>query len=32
MVPSFPNGTAAAVIRVTGGNASSEIQYPIKKK
>ena len=32
MVPSFPNGTAVAVIRVTGGNASSEIQYPIKKK
>ncbi len=32
MVPSFSNGTAAAVIRVTGGNASSEIQYPIKKK
>ncbi len=32
MVPSFPNGSAAAVIRVTGGNASSEIQYPIKKK
>jgi hypothetical protein len=32
MVPSFPNGSAVAVIRVTGGNASSEIQYPIKKK
>ena len=32
MVPSFPKGTAVAVIRVTGGNASSEIQYPIKKK
>ncbi|MEX0880169.1 MAG: hypothetical protein WD451_10625 [Thermoanaerobaculia bacterium] len=32
MLPSFPNGSAAAVIRVTGGNASSEIQYSIKKK
>jgi hypothetical protein len=32
MVPAFPNGTAAAVIRVTGGRASSEVQYPIKKK
>jgi hypothetical protein len=32
MVPAFPNGTAAAVIRVTGGRATSEIQYPIKKK
>lgn len=32
MVPAFPNGTAAAVIRVTGGGATSEVQYPIKKK
>ncbi len=32
MIPTFPNGTAAAVIRVTGGNASSEIQYAIKRK
>ncbi len=32
MVPTFPNGSAAAVIRVTGGKASSEVQYPIKKK
>jgi hypothetical protein len=32
MVPAFPNGTAAAVIRVTGGKASSEVQYSIKKK
>ncbi len=32
MVPAFPNGSAAAVIRVTGGRASSEVQYPIKKK
>jgi hypothetical protein len=32
MVPAFPNGSAAAVIRVTGGGASSEVQYPIKKK
>lgn len=32
MVPTFPNGSAAAVIRVTGGRASSEVQYPIKKK
>ena len=32
MVPAFPNGTAAAVIRVTGGRATSEIQYSIKKK
>ena len=32
MVPAFPNGTAAAVIRVTGGRASSEVQYSIKKK
>lgn len=32
MVPAFPNGTAAAVIRVTGGRASTEVQYSIKKK
>ena len=32
MVPAFPNGSAAAVIRVTGGKASSEVQYAIKKK
>jgi hypothetical protein len=32
MVPAFPNGRAAAVIRVTGGKASSEVQYSIKKK
>jgi hypothetical protein len=32
MVPAFPNGSAAAVIRVTGGRASSEVQYSIKKK
>ncbi len=32
MVPSHPNGTAAAVIRVTGADASAEVQFPIKKK
>ncbi len=32
MVPAFPNGTAAAVIRVSGGKASTEFQYPIKRK
>jgi hypothetical protein len=32
MVPAFPNGTAAAVIRVTGPRASTEVQYPIKRK
>jgi hypothetical protein len=32
MVPAFPNGSAAAVFRVTGARAISEIQYPIKKK
>ncbi len=32
MVPAFPNGNAAAVIRVTGGKASSEVQYSIKRK
>ncbi len=32
MVPSHPNGTAAAVIRVTTADASAEVQFPIKKK
>ena len=32
MVPAFPNGTAAAVIRISGGRASTEFQYPIKRK
>ena len=32
MVPAFPNGTAAAVFRVTGGRASTEVQYAIRKK
>jgi hypothetical protein len=32
MVPAYPNGSAAAVFRVTGARASAEIQYPIKKK
>jgi hypothetical protein len=32
MVPAFPNGSAAAVFRVTGARAISETQYPIKKK
>ena len=32
MVPSNPNGIAAAVFRVTTADASAEIQYPIKKK
>jgi hypothetical protein len=32
MVPSFSNGAAAAVIRVTAPGASSEIKYPIRKK
>jgi hypothetical protein len=32
MVPAFPNGTAAAVFRVTGGRASTEVQYAIKRK
>ena len=32
MVPAFSNGTAAAVIRVSGGKASTEFQYPIKRK
>jgi len=32
MVPTFSNGSAAAVIRVVGGRASTEIQYAIKRK
>jgi hypothetical protein len=32
MVPSFPNGNAAVVIRVTGPSAGTEVQFPIKKK
>ena len=32
MVPSHPNGTAAAVIRVTSPDATAEVQFPIKKK
>jgi hypothetical protein len=32
MVPAFANGSAAAVIRVTGAGASSEVQYPIRRK
>jgi len=32
MVPSFPNGNAAIVIRVTGPDAGTEVQFPIKKK
>jgi len=32
MVPAFPNGSAAAVFRVTAARASSETQYPIRKK
>jgi len=32
MIPANPNGTAAAVIRVTSPNASAEVQYPIKPK
>ena len=32
MIPANPNGTAAAVIRVTAPNASAEVQYPIKAK
>src|SRR5262249_31009582 len=32
MVPSFQNGNAAAVIRVTGTDAGTELQFPIKKK
>ena len=32
MVPSFPNGNAAVVVRVTGPSAGTEVQFPIKKK
>jgi hypothetical protein len=32
MVPAFPNGNAAAVIKVTGPDAGAEVQFPIKKK
>lgn len=32
MVPSFPNGNAAVVVRVTGPTAGTEVQFPIKKK
>jgi hypothetical protein len=32
MVPSFPNGNAAVVVRVTGPSAGTELQFPIKKK
>jgi hypothetical protein len=32
MIPANPNGTAAAVIRVTAPSASAEVQYPIKLK
>ena len=32
MVPSHPNGTAAAVIRVTAPDATAEVQFPIKRK
>jgi len=32
MVPSFPNGNAAVVIRVTGPSAGTEVQFPIRKK
>jgi hypothetical protein len=32
MVPSHPNGTAAAVIRVTSPDATAEVQFPIKRK
>jgi len=32
MVPAFPNGNAAVVIRVTGPSAGTEVQFPIKKK
>jgi hypothetical protein len=32
LVPSFPNGNAAVVIRVTGPSAGTEVQFPIKKK
>jgi len=32
MVPSHPNGMAAAVLRVTAPHASAEIQFPIKRR
>ena len=32
MVPSFPNGNAAVVVRVTGPTAGTEVQFPIRKK
>jgi hypothetical protein len=32
MVPSFPNGNAAVVVRVTGPSAGTEVQFPIRKK
>jgi hypothetical protein len=32
MVPSQPNGTAAAIIRVTAPDATAEVQFPIKRK
>jgi hypothetical protein len=32
MIPANPNGTAAAVIRVTSPSASAEVQYPIKPR
>jgi hypothetical protein len=32
MVPSHPNGTAAAVIRITSPDASAEVQFAIKRK
>jgi hypothetical protein len=32
MIPANPNGTAAAVIRVTAPNASAEVQFPIKPR
>ncbi len=32
MVPSHPNGMAAAVVRVTAPDATAEIQFPIKRR
>jgi hypothetical protein len=32
MVPSHPNGMAAAIVRVTTADASAEVQFAIKKK
>jgi hypothetical protein len=32
MVPSHPNGMAAAIVRVTTADASAEVQFTIKKK